>query len=101
MARRFDCPLPDYAGAWVELPDKWLGKHAARRDEAISASAKYDSPTLMRFAVSMALLEDWSMPGFDGNPEKWDFTLLDLPLIAWVSAVVMDDFNRCFVVPKA
>ena len=98
------CPLAEYPTASITLPDRWLGSHAERRDEAIEAldkNARYKGATLRSFAVSMALLEDWDLPGLAGNPDKWDFSQIDLSLIAWVNGAVLTDYGMCFIVPKA
>lgn len=100
MARRFFCPYPEYPDAWIDLPDlPWLGRHAQRRDEA-SEKSKELGPTIQGFAVSVALLENWNLPGLNGNPEKWDFSLIDLRLIYWVSTTTLSDFGACFDIPK-
>lgn len=100
MPRRIQCPLENYPEAYIELPDTWLGLHAQRRDETIEKSKGMEA-TLTTFAVALAILENWSLPGLDGHPDKWEFTQLDLPLIAWVIEVAITDFNSCFIVPKA
>ena len=99
--RRYDCPIEKYKGSFVVLPDVWLGRHAQRRDQAVEAAHKYNSGTLTQFAVAMALLEDWSLPGLPGNVELWDFTKLDLHLIVWVTETVLGDFAEAFTIPKA
>lgn len=100
MSRRFDCPFPGLSGAWIDLPDlPWLGRHAQRRDEA-SEKSKDLGQTLQMFVVSLALLDDWSLPGLTGNPEKWDYAGLDLRMIYWVSQTVLSDFGACFDIPK-
>jgi hypothetical protein len=99
--RRIDCPLPEYQGAFIELPERWLGAHAQRRDTAVeTAEAHQLGMTLTNFAVSMAILEDWSLPGLAGNPARWDFKQIDLRLIAWVNEQTLTDFAACFIVPK-
>ena len=100
MARQIDCPITNYPGAYIVLPDQWLGYHAQRRDQAVEAAQNYKSGTMTQFAVSMALLEEWNIPGLAGNPEKWDFTKLDLSIIAWVNEVVLSDFAKALTVPK-
>lgn len=101
MPRRFGCPLPRFPDAWIDLPDLWLGQHAQRRDDAVEqAQEKGFGTTLLNFAVAIALLDDWNLPGLGGNPEKWDFTQLDLGLINWVINTTIGDFNKCFEVPK-
>ena len=100
MARRVDCPLSEFPDAWIDLPDQWLGEHAQRRDEAMSNSPEGTGITLMSFAVALALLENWNLPGLSGNPEKWDVSQLRLPLIGWVNQIVLGEFNACFEIPK-
>lgn len=99
MGRKIDCPFVE--GAYIVLPDEWLGEHVQRRDQARKNAEKLDSPTLETFAVSMALLEDWhGLPGLEGNPDKWDFAKVKIQVIAWVLGVVMSDFNAAWEVPK-
>src|SRR3990167_1755996 len=108
MSRLIPCPLPGCTGAdndrpryFLALPDEWVGHHAHNRDQAaITARERKMLPTLTNFAIAMALLEDWSLPGMNGNPEKWDFMAVKLEVIAWVSDEVLRDFGRCFVIPK-
>lgn len=105
------CPLPEYGqknddGQWeseyfISRPAVWLGRHSLRRDEAVEkADGKLGSGDLLRFAVSMALAEDWKLPGMNGNPEKWDFEQLDLRVITWVNRVIYGDFSKVYEVPK-
>lgn len=84
---------------WIELPGAWLGVHAERRDEVLADTSGMGQ-TLRSFAVALALLDNWSLPGLTGPPEKWDFTQLDLRVIAWVSQTVLEPFNDCFRIPK-
>ena len=84
---------------FIEFPDEWLGKHAKRHDEAVSRSK--DLPATWRdFAVAMALLDDWSLPGLPKNPELWQFDLLSLPVMMWVKTAVLTPYYRCYEVPK-
>ncbi len=82
---------------WIETPQAWTGKHALIRDEVVQ---KCDAigmlGTQRNFAVAMALLEDWHLPGLSGNPDKWDFTEIPLALIAWVSTAVLFPFQANF-----
>ena len=100
MSVRVQCPLPEFPDAWIDLPDTWLGKHAQRRDETIEKSPAKWGVTLISFAVSMALLDDWSLPGIEGNKEKWDFEVIELGIIGWVNSIVLTEFQACFEVPK-
>lgn len=100
MSRRVPCPYPEYSDSWIDLPDlPWLGKHAQRRDEAAEKSNDFGK-TIQTFSVALALLDDWSLPGMNGNPDAWDFTKIDLRIIAWVSSEVLNDFGACFEIPK-
>lgn len=101
MPRRKDCPWPDFPEAWIELPDKWYGEHADRRDSAVEKANEIGLiGTLRDFAVSMALLDNWSLPGLNGNPEKWDFKAVDLPIITWVNTTTLVDFMKNWAIPK-
>jgi hypothetical protein len=56
---------------------------------------------MQNFAAGMALLEDWNIPGLNGNPKAWDFGKVDLPIIAWVNFfAVTSSFLKCFDIPK-
>jgi len=100
MARRYDCPREGYEESWIELPDEWLGDHSHRYDEAIKKIQPEWGETVKTFAVSLALLDDWRLPGLEGNPDTWDFAKMPLSIIGWVNGVVMRDYNACFFVPK-
>lgn len=100
MPRRYEFDL-DGEAAWVEIPDRWLGLHAERREQAAEKAKDGGLVGLLaQFAQAMALLDDWSVPGLTGNPEKWDFHALDLRILPWVVEVALTDFYRCFQVPK-
>ena len=98
---RIDCPFPDHDGAFIELPDHWKGVHAQRYDEAIEAARVAKLPVTWReFSAAMALLDDWKLPGMNGNPDKWDFAELDLRVMVWVKNVTLPAYYGNFVVPK-
>ena len=100
MPLRLACPVagfdtqdeagnPDY---WIDIPapDEWGMPHAEAHDAAIRAALAEEiehGSIFMGFVMGMALLEDWSLPGMNGNPEKWDFneTAPHLGIIQWVS----------------
>ena len=93
MSRLIPCNLPGFTDAWVKLPDRWIGDHANRRDVALAKATEAGlGQTLSNFSVAMALLDNWRLPGIEGNPEKWDFSQLDWGLIAWVIEVVVNPF---------
>ena len=105
------CPLGEYgrfndAGEWqsdyfVTRPARWLGRHSIRRDEVVEkASGNLGSSDVLKFAMSMALLDDWHLPGLHGNPEKWDFSEMDLEVILWVNREIFDKFQACYAVKK-
>jgi len=92
--------LPEHREVWIDLPNEWLGSHLAIRDQAVEKSNAYNSKTLTEVAVSMALLEDWNIPSLPSNPEKWDFSSLDMRLLVWVRGEVLSDFGKDLEVPK-
>lgn len=97
---RYACPFPEYKDAWVERPEKWLGKHAVRYETArVNLNPTWPG-VFQEFALSMVLLEDWFIPGLTGKPENWDLTALDLQLMAWVNALGTRSYLACFQVPK-
>jgi len=101
--RKIPCPFLE-DGSFIGLPDRWLGKHAARRDatlELLRTREKKYGDTFTRFSIAMALLEEWSLPGLMGNPEQWDLERIDLTVIAWVSIETLSDFLACLASPAA
>ena len=86
---------------YIELPNEWLGKHARQHDEAYQKARDAELPATWRdFAVSVALLDDWYLPGLPKNPEKWDFETISLRLMAWVKVKVLSEYYKCFDVSK-
>ena len=110
IMRIISCPIPGYDDVedgkpqyYVGLPDTWLGKHAVVRDAAIETAKGQgiDNDSLATFAVSLALADDFRLPGLDGKPDNWDFGELSLELISWVNFAVYASFNRDFTVKKS
>lgn len=101
--RRFDCPFPDYASAYVVLPPEWLGEHQMRHDRTVEAARKYQNSRITFAACSLALADEWGgIDGLDGNdPTQWDMAKVPLSVLRWLEAVVYDDFLMAFIVPKA
>ena len=100
MSRKFEHPA--VKGVFVELPDEWLGKHISIREEAADSARNAGlKGEIAEFAVSLALAENFDLPGLSGKPEKWDFSELPLNVIAWVVTLVTADFNNCYSIPKA
>lgn len=86
---------------WIERPAEWMGEHALVRDRAVkSAGDQLGTSDLLTFSVSLALAHDWRLPGLEGNPDKWDFSQLNLRIITWVNHVIFEDFQRCYQIPK-
>lgn len=114
MSIREECPIEDEindalieAGViekpmhiYIDLPDRWFGVHQDRRDAALLQAEKYGGDTLKLFAMSLASLDNWSLPGLAGNPEQWDFLKLDLRLIFWVNNMVQAAYFEMRVIPK-
>jgi hypothetical protein len=92
--------LPEGTPVWIELPNRFTGLHQQRRDEAIEAASKYNSVQLTLFSMSLASLDDWSLPGLVGKVEDWDFTKLDLQIIYWVNQEVQSAFEVMQIIPK-
>ena len=84
---------------YIDLPDKWIGIHAKRHDDALAAGSELPA-TWRNFATAMALLDDWNLPGVAKNADLWDFAELGLPLMVWVSTAVFQSYNRCYEIPK-
>jgi len=105
---RIDCPINGYdernddgeSVYFVVIPDEWLGLHAVMRDETFAELDKVHLPPAYRtFAVSLALADDYNLPGMSGK-FSYDFSKLSLRVIAWVSNVSWGGFVRCYEVPK-
>lgn len=110
MSRIIPCPIPGYnhidqeSGPvyWVALPDKWLGLHSVKRQAAYDALQKrgVTDQTIVNFAIAIALLDDWALPGVSGNRDAWDLEQIGLPVMGWVSDTVLTEFLACFDVKK-
>ena len=85
---------------WIDLPTRFTGMHQQNRDDARESAAKYNSPQLILFSMSLLSLDDWLLPGVVGNPDNWDFTKLDLQIIYWVNQEVQAAFDTMAIIPK-
>jgi len=106
------CPLPNFGEVdkdtgevnseyFIRRPSEWYGYHSRKRDEVIEKSnGALGGGDLLKFAISMALAEDWNLPGLPNNPERWDFDKVRLEVIVWVNQVIYNDLMRCYVIPK-
>jgi hypothetical protein len=99
---RVDCPWPEWPDSYIVLPDEWVGDHSRRYDEAVAEVERQElsGATLRNFAVALALLDDWRLPGLEGKPELWDFSQIRLEIIGWVGTLVVSEYWKCFAVPK-
>ena len=110
IMRIIPCPIPGFTETlqdgrpvyFVELPERWLGEHEERRSATIAKlyGAGVTVEHWLRFAGSLAVVEDFNLPGVKKNSTDWDFSIIDLELMAWVNAVVWDDIMDCFNVKK-
>lgn len=123
MGRLIACPVPKYDGTYpnpdrpeeelpiyfVELPDEWLGRHILERDKTFDEFDRLPeklSGTVRDFALSLALVDDWNLPGIgrraatdlENLPSR--FADLSGSVINWVILVVLSDFGKTFVIPK-
>lgn len=91
-----------YPGAYVVLPSDWLGEHLMRRDQALEASAAYQSQELKRACVALCLTDSWGgIPGLTGkDPATWDFKKVPVVLLIWLERTVLYDFAKVYLVPK-
>ena len=104
MSETLYCPLKGYEDSYIKIPgeDEWKGRHAQRKDEAITKALEAKlGTTLTSFAVALALLDDWRIPELNGNPAEWDFDDIDLSLITWISEEVLARYQKKTRVPKA
>jgi len=89
---------------FLDVPDEWLGKHLSVRDTAVTGLANGEAAGMpiefKTFAISLALADNWNLPGVTGKMESVDFNMLNLSIMAWVNYTVWGSFNRCFNVPK-
>lgn len=97
--RRLYYPGDDYA-AWVELPDEWLCEHLVRREGVLLMGAQFPLPPLADLALALVLADGFSVPGIEGaDAAAWDLNLVPVPVLLWLTATVLADFNRAFEVP--
>jgi hypothetical protein len=86
---------------WIELPAEFTGRDVVRRDKAVEKLKDSGRGiTLDNFMVSVALLQNWQLPGLGGNVEQWNIEELPLKVIAWVNGVVLGEFQKCFLFPR-
>lgn len=111
---KISCPIPGYDQTieqngtdvpvyYIVVPDRWLGRHAERRDDAakVARDGGITSDTYLRFVISMALLDGFNLPEMDGPIDEWELDDIDLRILAWVSHVTLTPFLQCFIIPKA
>jgi len=86
---------------FITMPDEWKGEHAQRHDDAAEKATAAKLPRTWReFAVAMALLDDWNLPGVNGNPDRWDFAAISLPIMAWGKLPTLDADNANLIIPN-
>ena len=92
-----------YPGAYVVLPPEWLGEHFMTRDKAVEAAARFNSSSLTRACIALCLAEEWGgIPGLVGaDPAAWDFARVPAPLLVWLDVVVVTEFSKVYIIPKA
>lgn len=101
MSQRVQCPIKGKEDYWIDLPDEWLGRHASLNDAAVDASNEKGLGTTERsFASALAMLDDFALPGLNGNPDKWDFEVLPLSIISWVNGQVIPPFLAVMRFPQ-
>lgn len=106
---KFGCPVPDYDGTeengnplyYVKPPDRWLGKHTEAYADALDflEGKKFPRPYI-DLVFSLAIADDWRLPGMGMNRAEWDFSELPLDVIAWANYHLVASYNKCFIVKK-
>lgn len=93
---------PEDEQYYVDIPDRWLGMHYFAYIDAVEVTQANEKARgiVQKFILSIAICDNYHLPGLTGKPEQWDYAQVDLTLMAWVSKVVYNDFMTCFEVPK-
>lgn len=100
---KIHCPTPGYEENYVVIPTEWTGAHLIKRDEIVTkmiGTGFEHSEDMRRLAISLGLAEKINIPSLDDDPEKWDISVIPLPVLIWLTEVVFDDFLAAFFVPK-
>lgn len=96
----YNSPFSDQPDMWIAPPAKWTGRDAERYAAALKGTESYQSAALTNFTIAMAIAEDWNIPALSGNPDSWNFSDLDLPLVVWAGTMITADYLSCFEIPK-
>lgn len=86
------------------MPDEWTVAHSDRYSQAqfkLQEQEPQRRGQWQNVVLSLALLENWHIPGITGPPDKWDVGKLPLKLSVWFTSTTLFSFNACFNVPKA
>ena len=107
---KIPCPIPGYDEMgedgpryYVTVPDEWLGEHARAywdSSESLRQAGIKHAPFIERFIHSLALADDYQLPGLTGKPENWDFEKMPLEVMAWAVFHLYTSYNGCFTVKK-
>lgn len=106
---KIPCPVPGYDQTvdngqplyYVTVPDEWLGEHARAFWHSTEAvQDKNFPPFIQRFLHSLALADDYNLPGLTGKPDNWDYDKLPLTVMYWVNHFIYESYMSCFTVKK-
>lgn len=108
---KIPCPVPGYDQTgddgqplyYVTVPDEWKGEHARafwNSTESLAANSKRFPPFVERFLHSLALADDYNLPGLTGKPENWDYDKLPLKIMYWAVHFIYNSYMDCFTVKK-
>jgi hypothetical protein len=109
MSRIIPCPIPGLDGLdpdgqplhFIAIADEFTGHHAVRHNAALQKGLEAGARGVqLDFMISAALLDDWNLPGMNGNIEAWDFSKIKLGVIAWINHAVLSEYNACFDAKK-
>ena len=105
MSRIIPCPIPGLDGLgqdgqplhFIAIADEFVGEHAIRHNTARQKGLEAGAIGVqLDCMISAALLDDWNLPGMNGNVEAWDFSKIKLGVIGWINHTVLSEYNACF-----
>jgi len=98
------CPHPDYAEMYVVLPNEWTAEHLIKRNAVLNAVVDQEvrQSEAINAAIAIVLVDEWDgIPWIKGDdPKDWELRKIPLPVLTWLTQVVLEDFLSAFRVPK-
>jgi len=85
---------------YVTIPDEWFMVHRRAHQDSMDAVKDALHPAYHEFSHSLAIADDYQLPGLTGKRENWDFANFSLDVMAWVNFTVFGSYLDCFTVKK-